>query len=74
MHLIFNSNVGWGTTQFGGMKSKTLQEVMLTVITYRDCSRWDSNLLYSQLCTYGENKDACQVALCFFCADSIRLL
>ncbi|KAL6441135.1 hypothetical protein ACFW04_003452 [Cataglyphis niger] len=52
--------LGWGTTQFGGMKSKTLQEVMLTVITYRECSRWDSNLLYSQICTYGENKDACQ--------------
>lgn len=66
MHLIFNRNIGWGTTQFGGMKSKTLQEVTLTVITYRECNRWDPNLLYSQLCTYGEKKDACQVALCLF--------
>lgn len=52
---------GWGTTQFGGMKSKTLQKVTVTVITYRDCRRQYSNVSYSQLCTYGEGKDACQV-------------
>ncbi|XP_072756479.1 venom serine protease 34 isoform X2 [Anoplolepis gracilipes] len=52
--------LGWGTTQLGGMKSKTLQEVTLTVITNRECRRWEPNLLYSQLCTYGEKKDACQ--------------
>lgn len=44
------------------MKSKTLQGVELNVITHRDCRRWDPDLLYSQLCTYGEKKDACQVA------------
>lgn len=47
------------------MKSKTLQKVTLNVITNRDCRRWDPDLLYSQLCTYGEKKDACQVASCF---------
>ncbi|XP_029159495.1 venom serine protease 34-like [Nylanderia fulva] len=52
--------LGWGTTQFGGMKSKTLQKVILTVLTYQECRRRDPNLLYSQLCTYGEKKDACQ--------------
>ncbi|XP_025269824.1 venom serine protease 34 [Camponotus floridanus] len=52
--------LGWGTTEFGGMKSKTLQKVTLNVITNRDCRQSDPNLLYSQLCTSGEKKDACQ--------------
>nr|XP_012221822.1 PREDICTED: venom serine protease 34-like isoform X1 [Linepithema humile] len=52
--------LGWGTTEFGGMKSSTLQKVMVSVITYRECHRYYPGLLYSQLCTYGEGKDACQ--------------
>ncbi|EFN78606.1 venom serine protease 34 [Harpegnathos saltator] len=52
--------LGWGTTEFGGMKSNTLQKVMLSVITNRDCRRSYQNLTHSQICTYGEKKDACQ--------------
>ncbi|XP_011692172.1 PREDICTED: venom serine protease 34-like isoform X2 [Wasmannia auropunctata] len=52
--------LGWGTTQFGGMKSRTLQKITVTVITNRECRRQYSNVSYSQLCTYGEGKDACQ--------------
>ncbi|XP_011879072.1 PREDICTED: venom serine protease 34-like [Vollenhovia emeryi] len=52
--------LGWGTTQFGGTKSTTLQKVTLTVITNRDCRREYPNVSYSQLCTYGRGKDACQ--------------
>ncbi|XP_039305379.1 venom serine protease 34 [Solenopsis invicta] len=52
--------LGWGTTQFGGMKSQTLQKVTVTVMTYRECRRQYPNASYSQLCTYGEGKDACQ--------------
>jgi len=53
---------GWGTTQFGGMKSKTLQKVTVAVITYQDCRREYENVSYNQLCTYEDGKDACQVA------------
>lgn len=53
--------IGWGTTEFGGVKSNTLQKVTLSVITYRECHRYYPDLLYSQLCTYGKEKDACQV-------------
>lgn len=52
--------LGWGTVEFGGMKSNTLQKVTLSVVSYRDCRRSYPNLSYSQLCTYGEKKDACQ--------------
>ncbi|XP_024867062.1 venom serine protease 34-like [Temnothorax curvispinosus] len=52
--------LGWGTTQWTGMKSKTLQKVTVTVITYRECRRQYPNVSYSQLCTYAEGKDACQ--------------
>ncbi|XP_014475331.1 PREDICTED: venom serine protease 34-like [Dinoponera quadriceps] len=52
--------LGWGTVEFGGMKSNTLQKVMLSVITNRDCRRTYENITFNQMCTYGEEKDACQ--------------
>ncbi|XP_028045765.1 venom serine protease 34 isoform X2 [Monomorium pharaonis] len=52
--------LGWGTTQFGGTKSKTLQKGTVAVITYRECRRQYPNVSYSQLCTYEKGKDACQ--------------
>ncbi|XP_020282728.1 venom serine protease 34-like [Pseudomyrmex gracilis] len=52
--------LGWGTTEFGGAKSDTLQKVTLSVITYRQCRSQHEDLSYSQLCTYGDRKDACQ--------------
>lgn len=54
---------GWGTTDFGGTKSNTLQKVTISVITNRDCRRTYQNLTYNHLCTYEEEKDACQVTL-----------
>ncbi|XP_026824502.1 venom serine protease 34 isoform X1 [Ooceraea biroi] len=57
--------LGWGTTEFGGMRPDTLQKVMVSVISYQDCHRSYPNLSYGQLCTYGRNKDACQVTLLF---------
>lgn len=62
-HFIFAAVAGWGTTEFGGMKSDTLRKVMLSVISYRDCRRSYPNLSHGQLCTYGRGKDACQVTL-----------
>ncbi|KAL0124272.1 hypothetical protein PUN28_006255 [Cardiocondyla obscurior] len=52
--------LGWGTTEFGGMKSKTLQKITVTVITYPECRRQYPNVSYNQLCTYAKGKDACQ--------------
>ncbi|XP_032688479.1 venom serine protease 34-like [Odontomachus brunneus] len=56
----FVDMLGWGTTEFGGMKSNTLQKVTLSVITNRDCRKSYQNLTYNQICTYGKNKDGCQ--------------
>lgn len=54
--------LGWGTLEFTGPKSNTLQGVNLTVISNKDCSlkATDQPIFDSQICTYTPHKDACQ--------------
>ncbi|XP_018378020.1 PREDICTED: venom serine protease 34-like [Trachymyrmex cornetzi] len=52
--------LGWGLTEFTGMKSKTLQKVTVTVITNRQCRQQYPGILNNHICTYAEGKDACQ--------------
>ncbi|XP_076243634.1 venom serine protease 34-like [Calliopsis andreniformis] len=53
--------LGWGTTEFAGAKSDTLQEATVNVITNEECSEIYRNLNRNQLCTYAPGKDACQM-------------
>nr|CAD7443566.1 unnamed protein product [Timema bartmani] len=53
--------LGWGSLQFGGEMSSTLQEVGLEVISYQQClSYYNAGITQSQMCTYSQGKDACQ--------------
>lgn len=54
--------LGWGTTEFSGPKSDTLQAVNLTVIPTTQCkSDLPDNVISSnQICTFAPGKDACQ--------------
>ena len=54
--------LGWGTTEFSGPESDTLQKVNLTIISNYDCSIQLSQMpiFFSQVCTYTPHKDACQ--------------
>lgn len=53
---------GWGTLDFSGPKSNTLQSVNLTVISNTECrEKVTNNPIYStQICTFAPGKDACQ--------------
>ena len=51
---------GWGTTEFGGPKSRILQKVGLTTISNQECVMQIPNLVASSLCTLTPNKDTCQ--------------
>lgn len=55
---------GWGSTEFGGPKSDYLQKVDLTVLKNDDpkCKTTYENIQESQMCTYAEDKDTCQVS------------
>lgn len=55
---------GWGTTEFGGRMSNYLQKVDLTVLKNNDelCIKTYPTIADSQMCTYKENKDTCQVS------------
>lgn len=55
---------GWGTTEFGGRKSDYLQKVDLTVLRNSDekCVLSYPQIQDSQMCTYKEGKDTCQVS------------
>jgi chymotrypsin-like protease len=55
------SVLGWGATEFGGEKSKVLQQVKLPVVSYADCIRnaelYSKVDKFSMLCAgYGDNK------------------
>ncbi|KAK4884987.1 hypothetical protein RN001_001258 [Aquatica leii] len=54
--------LGWGTIEFTGPRSEVLQKVDLTVIQNSKCQQELTNtkIFNSELCTYGEDKDACQ--------------
>ncbi|XP_055837756.1 venom serine protease-like [Episyrphus balteatus] len=52
---------GWGTTSFGGSTSKSLLKATLSVITYQVCQQYYNQVENSQICTYGDGKDACQL-------------
>ncbi|XP_018055406.1 PREDICTED: venom serine protease 34-like [Atta colombica] len=52
--------LGWGLTEFSGMKSSTLQKVTVTVITNRQCRQQYPGISNDHICTYAEEKDACQ--------------
>lgn len=56
---------GWGTTEFGGRKSDYLQKVDLTVLRNNDeaCLSSYPAIQDSQMCTYKEGKDTCQVSI-----------
>ncbi|XP_054262971.1 venom serine protease-like isoform X1 [Macrosteles quadrilineatus] len=54
--------LGWGTTEFGGPRSRVLRKVDLQIIDIQSCiDAYGSDIdPYTQLCTYRENADACQ--------------
>lgn len=56
-------NTGWGTTEFGGPRSKVLMKTNLELVNIKKCvNAYGSNIEPStQLCTYTANTDACQV-------------
>ncbi|XP_076628671.1 venom serine protease 34 [Colletes latitarsis] len=53
--------LGWGTTEFAGPPSDTLQKATLSVLTNLECSESYKNLTSDQFCTYAEGKDDCQM-------------
>lgn len=55
--------IGWGTTEFGGPRSKVLMKTNLELVNIQKCvSAYGSNIEPStQLCTYTAKTDACQV-------------
>lgn len=56
------SLLGWGTQEFAGPRSDTLQKVQVNVIPTQECQYLEPNyaLTSSQMCTYGYRKDSCQ--------------
>lgn len=54
--------VGWGSQAFASPLSPVLREVQLNVISNANCaSRGFPNLVSSQLCTFSNGRDTCQV-------------
>lgn len=51
---------GWGTTEYGGPISKRLRKVDVVVTSCSDNAKLDQQKM---LCTYGVEKDSCQVRL-----------
>ncbi|KAK2586038.1 hypothetical protein KPH14_012040 [Odynerus spinipes] len=52
--------LGWGTLTFGGKKSNTLMKVDLNVISLEQCVAEYNTTTPNQICTLGDQKDACQ--------------
>lgn len=53
--------VGFGTIGYGERRATTLQKASLTVVTNEECIAFFDDLISSELCTYDEVCDACQV-------------
>lgn len=51
---------GWGTLEFGGPKSKTLQKVDLETTSMDRCKADYAEADDTMLCTYADDKDSCQ--------------
>ncbi|XP_012271469.1 venom serine protease 34 [Orussus abietinus] len=52
--------LGWGTTEFAGASSNTLQKVILNVTSLPVCRRDFQEVTSNQICTYSSGKDSCQ--------------
>ncbi|XP_046827166.1 venom serine protease-like [Vespa crabro] len=52
--------VGWGHTNFYGIKSEVLRKVDLHVISMKECIKYHFLATCKQLCTFDIGKDACQ--------------
>ncbi|KAG8243276.1 hypothetical protein J6590_048419 [Homalodisca vitripennis] len=54
--------LGWGTTEFGGPRSRVLQKGTVDLINIQDCKNSYGETIepYTQLCTYRQSVDACQ--------------
>lgn len=52
--------VGWGAMSYGGAFSDVLRKVTLTVMPTEECDKKIVWVNEKKLCTYRENKDACQ--------------
>ncbi|XP_055837857.1 venom serine protease-like [Episyrphus balteatus] len=52
--------VGWGTTSFAGPKSNTLQKASVNILPNSVCQNIYPNLQSTQVCTFFQNRDACQ--------------
>uniref|UniRef100_A0A1B6F896 Peptidase S1 domain-containing protein n=1 Tax=Cuerna arida TaxID=1464854 RepID=A0A1B6F896_9HEMI len=54
--------LGWGTTDFGGPRSRVLQKGTLDLINIQNCRDSYGEIIepYTQLCSYRQNVDACQ--------------
>lgn len=58
---------GWGTLEFGGPLSTTLQKVSLNVISNENCeTQYPAAITPQQMCTFRRNKDTCQVQFSSF--------
>lgn len=53
---------GWGTTEFSGPKSKTLQKVDLRTTSMARCKADNVNANENTICTFATDKDSCQVS------------
>lgn len=54
---------GWGTIEFGGPKSNRLRRVSLDVITNAVCRRSFNALQGTNICTFSQGRDMCQVGI-----------
>ncbi|KAL2723532.1 venom serine protease-like isoform X2 [Vespula maculifrons] len=52
--------VGWGRTNFYGVKSQVLRKVDLHVVSTKKCLKYHFLATPKQLCTFDMGKDACQ--------------
>ncbi|XP_020294866.1 venom serine protease 34-like isoform X2 [Pseudomyrmex gracilis] len=53
--------LGWGLEEFAGTKATTLQEANTSVISLHKCHSFNSDVTYTNICTYKLGKDACQM-------------
>ncbi|XP_076655708.1 venom serine protease 34 [Halictus rubicundus] len=53
--------LGWGALEYSGSWSTTLQGVQMDVLTNLDCKKNYPSVTLEQICTYGKNKDSCQM-------------
>ncbi|XP_078037748.1 venom serine protease 34 [Augochlora pura] len=51
--------LGWGSTEYGGEPSTTLQKVTLNVETNLQCRKSYPDVTKNEICTYTKDKDTC---------------